>query len=138
MTRLERWLMAALLVLAVGLVTVAQVPSLTPYYTLVPTTAVYSTTTCPTPATGFFAYCKTGTGEYTVSSAGVVTPPWGPSVTGAVLSIQGTVPGATGSIKLTCTGTFPATTATPTVATTAITIGVPTVTVPVTCTAAGS
>jgi len=96
-------------------------------------------TTCLAPTAGAYYLCQATDGTW-ISNNGspyfqVVAPT---AVTGAVLSIQGVVPGATGSIKLTCTGTFPPTTTTPTTSNSSVSFGLPTVTVPVTCSAVGS
>jgi hypothetical protein len=95
----ERWLIIALLVLLFGVWgTRAQNPLVTPYYTLVPTAATYSTTSCPTPPSGYFAYCHTGTGLYTITSAGVVTPPG--TATAGVTSVNG----STGAVTISLSG----------------------------------
>lgn len=112
MTRLERWLIAALLILGAGLLnaTRAQNPLVTPYYTLVPTAALYSTSSCPTPPSGYFAYCQTGAGEYTITSAGVVTPPVTPSPT-VSLTLNGTTKTLPASFTIASTQANPAVTA---------------------------
>jgi hypothetical protein len=125
-------ILAALVVIGGGVVHAQAITSATPYSFSV--TGTFAN--CPAVVAGTTQYCFSTTG-ISESISGAAWVPVGTGVASAVQKVQGTLPGSTGNVSLSCTASFPATMGTFTSGT-STSVQVPTLSLPVTCTGSGS